>query len=296
MTVAIELNRGLVAIIDDQDLPIIKRYTWHSHVHASGHIYARTNVPSGETGKRQKGLLMHRLIMGISDPKIKCDHIDGNGLNNTRGNMRICSVAQNGMNRGAQRNSFTGVKGVSPCGKKFAATIRINGKQKHLGCFCTIEEAKEVYDRAAMENHGEFYNTLGPKQIAKIPTPVRKKYKGQLNFSGENKSVEGWALFFGISASAMYRRLKKYGSIDEVVRNSDADLFKRMVQEATGITTFVWRGECLTRIVPVPEQTSGQKLPRTSPGDAQTIVSIATQPATRTGSICESVKIGLPKN
>ena len=239
MTVSIKLNRGLVAIIDEQDAPIIKMYNWHSHVHKSGHIYARTNIPSGEKRKRKKGILMHRLIMGLSDPKIKCDHRDGDGLNNTRENLRICTVAQNAMNRGAQRNSSTGVKGVSPCGRKFAATITINGKQKHLGCFCTIEEAKEVRDNAAMKNHGEFANTSGPKLPANIPAPARKKYKGRLLFNGKDKSASGWAAYLGISTSAIYRRLEKHGSISEVIRNSNAEIFKRMVQESTGIPTFV---------------------------------------------------------
>jgi hypothetical protein len=239
MTVSIELNRGLVAVIDDHDFDLIKKYTWHSHVHKSGHFYARTNFPVGKDGKRQKGVLMHRLIMGLTDPRIKCDHGDGDGRNNTRLNLRTCSTSQNGMNKGAQRNSLTGVKGVSPHGKnRFAATINIAGKQKHLGLFKTVEEAKDAYEKAAISHHGEFANCSGVKGTANAPPPDRKKYKGMLVFKGINKSGAEWAKDLGVSTSEIYRRLEKHGSIDDVIRNSNATAFNWAVQEATGIPTF----------------------------------------------------------
>lgn len=239
MTISIELNRGMVAVVDDQDFDMVRKYKWHAHVHSSGHVYARTNIPCGKNGKRQKGLLMHRLILGINDPSVKCDHRDGDGLNNTRENIRTCSVSQNGMNKGAQRNSSTGVKGVSPCGKRFAATIRVNGKQKHLGCFDTVARAKAAYDIAALRHHKEFANTSSVKPEKGIPIATRRNHTNAFSFYGAHKSGQAWAKILGISTSSVYRRLEKFGSIELVIKHSDAALFKRMVQESTGIPVSV---------------------------------------------------------
>lgn len=237
--IKIQLNRGLYAIIDEEDHHLVCRYSWHSHIHKSGHIYARTNITSDKGGKRQERFLMHRLILGLTDPRVKVDHRNGDGLDNTRMNLRKCSVSQNGMNRGAQRNSSTGVKGVSPCGKGFAATITIGGKQKHLGVFETVESAREAHDKAALVHHGVFANLSGTKAEVSIPTPQRRSYRDKLVFNGTVKSGAEWAVILGISTSAIYRRLEKHGSIEAVIKNSDSEQFKRMVEEATGIPTTV---------------------------------------------------------
>ena len=75
-----------------------------------------------------------------------------------------------------------------------------------------------------------------------IVTPAVPKcfaHGKKLTFCGVTKSGSGWARELGISISAIHRRLEKHGSIEEVIRNSNAEIFKRMVQEATGIPTFV---------------------------------------------------------
>ena len=71
---------------------------------------------------------------------------------------------------------------------------------------------------------------------ATMPCFARGK---RLTFCGITKSGSGWARKLGISVSAIHRRLKKYGTIEAVIKNSDAILFKRMVEAATGIPTTV---------------------------------------------------------
>lgn len=87
------------------------------------------------------------------------DHKDGDGLNNRRSNLRPCTYSQNGANRGPQKNSSTGVKGVFPHRDtgKFRSCIMVEGKSRHLGIFATIEDAALAYRTAAEEAFGEFF-------------------------------------------------------------------------------------------------------------------------------------------
>jgi hypothetical protein len=105
-------------------------------------------------------LLAHRLIFFIKNgewPKQDIDHMDGDRLNNSWDNLRECSRQINNENkRNASRNSFTGVLGVSPSRGKFHAQIQTAGKNKSLGRFKTIEEAKSVYLTAKAKLHKGF--------------------------------------------------------------------------------------------------------------------------------------------
>ena len=84
------------------------------------------------------------------------DHKDGNGLNNTRNNLRLCTVSQNQCNSRVRRTSRTGYKGVCLRGNKIAARIKINGESIFLGYFKTVEDAARAYNEAAIVIHGEF--------------------------------------------------------------------------------------------------------------------------------------------
>lgn len=109
-------------------------------------------------GVGKKDLLAHRIawaiVYGSLPPVI--DHVDGNKLNNAIGNLRAANKSLNGANRGAQRNSLSGCKGVSKHHRKWAATIMINKKSKYLGLFNTKEEAASAYMKAAEAAFGEF--------------------------------------------------------------------------------------------------------------------------------------------
>jgi hypothetical protein len=118
------LTRNLVAVVDDQDADLVNRYKWHT-VKGKNTFYAGSNDYSGD---KKVDVRMHWLIIGKPDRGSVVDHIDGNGLNNLRNNLRICSYGQNGANRKAWGASkFLGVallKGRSkPCWE-----ARITGK------------------------------------------------------------------------------------------------------------------------------------------------------------------------
>jgi flagellar basal body rod protein FlgC len=109
---------------------------------------------------------MHRLIMNTPDG-MDTDHINSNGLDNRRQNLRICTHAENLANRKKQISNTSGYKGVSwdkSC-KKWAANISICGKYKKLGRFTDLVEAARAYDAAAKEVYGEFAK---PNFIQKI--------------------------------------------------------------------------------------------------------------------------------
>lgn len=116
-------------------------------------LYRRKEKPYviTSTGKR-----LHRIIMKARSSRIVVDHINGNTLDNTRDNLRICSQGNNAKNREKSRNRLSSkYKGVHWC-RGWMAQIRVNYKKVHLGTFKTEEEAALVYNQAAVKYFGEF--------------------------------------------------------------------------------------------------------------------------------------------
>ena len=160
MTIEIKLTQGKVAIIDDADFDLVSRHKWYAVTSQRHNTYYAIAHARRDDGSRTT-IQMHRLILGLTDPKIHTDHIDGDGLNNQRANLRECSNAENQWNTGAKINNTSGFKGVSwnKWRGKLVASIAVDGKQKYLGYHDTKEAAYEAYCTAAAEFHGEFANT-----------------------------------------------------------------------------------------------------------------------------------------
>lgn len=100
------------------------------------------------------------------------DHIDGDTANNSPSNLRDCTRAENCRN--LRSKSSTGLKGAVRSGKKFASSIRLNGKRIHLGTFATAEDAHDAYCTAAKKYHGEFASFDVRKISQVIPTGAPK--------------------------------------------------------------------------------------------------------------------------
>ena len=109
---------------------------------------------------------MHRFILGITDPTIKVDHKDHNGLNNTKKNIRACTGTQNRANSETARTNKSGFKGVSWHSGKWRVSICRNGQDECVGYFSDIRAAAMAYDKKARSYFGEFAWTNFPSQKA----------------------------------------------------------------------------------------------------------------------------------
>jgi hypothetical protein len=159
MTVTIPLTRGHVAIIDEADREIVSPYKWHASVHDQRIIYAATHAKTRKLGNSHT--TMHRMIAG-SPQGMFVDHIDGNTLNNSRSNLRVCTPAENARNRRVKmQNASSRFKGVYFCKfvKKWTAHVTRDGKHIRIGFFATDTEAALAYDAASIQVYGKFAAT-----------------------------------------------------------------------------------------------------------------------------------------
>ena len=144
----IKLTQGKYALVDNEDFKRLNRFKWHvkkdrRKFYAGRHLQDNKQI-----------IYMHREIMNT--PKgLQTDHRDGDGLNNRRENLRICSHQTNQRNRiGANKNNILKVLGVSYNEKyrnKYQARIRVNGKDIHLGMYSSLEKAVKVRKRAEIK-------------------------------------------------------------------------------------------------------------------------------------------------
>lgn len=152
----IKLTQGKYALVDNEDYEYLSKFNWYAKF--NGYTwYAATNIPKTFESKR-KNIKMHRMIMG--DPKgMEIDHVNHDGLDNQKKNLKICTHAENMQNQKILRKSNTiGLRGVyfdkRNQTKKWFAKIQRGGTQISLGTFYTKEEASEAYNKKSLELFG----------------------------------------------------------------------------------------------------------------------------------------------
>lgn len=150
----IPLSQGKVALVDDEDFDRLNQFKWYAI--KPHRIFYAVRHKQREDGERRL-VYMHREVLSVL-PSMEVDHKDGDGLNNTRDNLRPATEHQNQCNRTATRKNASGYKGVTwhKGNRKWRAQIVVNGKAKHLANCVTAEDAARAYDAAARELHGEF--------------------------------------------------------------------------------------------------------------------------------------------
>lgn len=148
------------AIVDDEDYErVMDGPKWICNTQQDGRPYVvRTVCPSRGVMQKQS---LHRFLINAPDEK-HVDHKNGNGLDNRRENLRLCSHEGNMRNKGISCTNTSGYKGIVYIRRinRWRAHIRIGeGRRLDLGCYKTKEEAAAVYDKAALKYHGEFART-----------------------------------------------------------------------------------------------------------------------------------------
>lgn len=148
---------GKFALVDDEDFELLNQFKWHCKPHRNTFYGVRTQCIKGSGGK-QLHFKIHRVIMGLTNPKDICDHKDHNGLNCQKSNLRVSTFSQNQQNTTSRKGSTSKYLGVYIDRKWYRA--RINGIQ--IGYFpktpCGEILAALQYDNAAMIHFGEFAN------------------------------------------------------------------------------------------------------------------------------------------
>jgi len=159
----IKLTQGKYAIVDNEDYKKVSKYLWYLFPNGSGNLYAKRNVKLELTKKwkdsKKTTQLMHRFILGLDfNDKQQVDHINGNGLDNRKENLRVATSNLNNHNRLKLPPTKTSkYKGVSRCNqtRKWIAFITHYGKSINLGRYDTEIEAALAYNIKAVEIYGD---------------------------------------------------------------------------------------------------------------------------------------------
>jgi hypothetical protein len=152
-------GKGLVALVDDEDYDRLAAFKWYLYT-TGRHRYAVTFLQQ----KPRKTAFMHRLLLD-SPRGTTVDHIDGDGLNNTRVNLRYCTTTQNRVHHCEVTRNQNGFFGVLKTPKgRYQAIIKIRGHDTYLGTFDSPEDAAKEWDKAAIREHGEFATPNFPRE------------------------------------------------------------------------------------------------------------------------------------
>lgn len=145
------LTRGQVALVDAEDYDrCVVRGSWQLRL-AKHTMYAtRWMTRNGRNVAEQ----LHAFLTGW--PLV--DHINGNGLDNRRCNLRPANYSQNGGNRRVHKATLSGFKGVTLHAQsgRWRARINAGDRLRSLGLYADPAEAARAYDRAATEVFGEY--------------------------------------------------------------------------------------------------------------------------------------------
>lgn len=144
----IKLKSQDLVIIDDEDYEKVSQFKWFADKRLRT-IYAKRNTPFR--------IYLHRFLLNPTKTQ-EIDHINGNGLDNRKSNLRVSTHSQNKRNSKKYISNKAGYKGVYKPKKKnhYRAQISIDGKTRQIGCFKTPEEAASAYNKYVLKIEPKF--------------------------------------------------------------------------------------------------------------------------------------------
>lgn len=173
--IRLPLSRGLFALLDAADEPLISGIKWYAVPASDGStFYATRSHP--ETGRQ---LRLHNVLMAPPTGML-VDHINRDGLDNRRENLRLATFKQNMANRRFPVG-ISGFRGVYAYGRKrdrWSANISRNGQSTPVGVFDDPADAARAFDAAARAEYGEFAVLNFPAE--NDDTPLRAGLRGKL--------------------------------------------------------------------------------------------------------------------
>lgn len=201
-TIQIQLNKGYVTVVDAQDADeYLKHPKWSARIKRNSVYVARSTKPFiNRIGTTEylhivifERVLGRKLVKGE-----KVDHINGDGLDNRRGNLRLATHAQNIRNSKLSRSNKTGYKGVMVVNGLIRAKITVDAKSLDLGSYETILDAAVAYNIAAVEYFGEYarlnpidnWQGIKPKKHERVRPDLKQKAKS--GYSGVYPDGNRW--------------------------------------------------------------------------------------------------------
>lgn len=151
----IKLTKGKYAIVDKTTHGVLNGKKWYAQL-ARNTIYANRRE-NKQKDPKQSMVSMHRVVAKAKKGEF-VDHINGNGIDNRKANLRICTMSENIANSRKFLTGSSKYKGVClhTYNKNWIALIKINRKSIHIGCFDDEIDAARAYDQKASELYGEF--------------------------------------------------------------------------------------------------------------------------------------------
>lgn len=163
----LSLTRGKAALVDDEHFETLNQFKWFAQ-HSPFTFYAARHISPNYKVKNGLRVALHRLISG-APKKLEVDHIDGNGLNNQRSNLRICTKSQNLRNIRTMRSRH-GYRGIrkAPSGNWSAHYKETDGGRKYLGMYSSARQAADAFDNYVILIGDEWSNlNFGKNPYAK---------------------------------------------------------------------------------------------------------------------------------
>lgn len=147
--------RGRSLVVDDEDADLLS-VGWHPHT--SSDLYTAYARHGGRRYVLCHRVVMERMLGGQIPAGMTVDHINGDGFDNRRGNLRLATRSQNGANRRVRTSKTSPFLGVhwDKCRSRWRAAITVNGHCSKLGSFDDEVEAARAYNAAAAAAHGAY--------------------------------------------------------------------------------------------------------------------------------------------